>query len=658
MSQKLFITTSIDYVSGNPHIGHAYEKIGADVLARWNRNLKRDVFFLTGTDEHGAKIAQKAEKENLKVEEFVEKNTAKFKEMCKKLNISHNYFIRTTQEEHKKVVKYVLQKSYEKGDIYFGEYEGLYCVDCEHYYTEENLSGNFCPTHKRKCESVKEENYFFKLSCYEKRLLKFFEENPSFISPKHRRKEIINRVKEGLCDISISRPKSKLTWGVELPFDKSHVSYVWFDALFNYYSATQFNEGKQKFWPCDTHIIGKDISWFHCVYWVAFLMSCDLPLPKKVHMHGHILDRGGTKMSKSLGNVVDPFEEVEKLGCDEIRYILMSLGSFSEDLKYDKKVAIEKINTELNNDLGNLVSRVFTLTEKFSNSTIPTNKNLEGEDKEFVGKLNFFEEYNSRIQNFEYNKALDILFTKIRLCNTYINSVEPWKIKDGERLKTILNVLCSFVVFIAEYIDNFMPKKAENIFKQFNVKQKKKFSFSLFEKPQKLGEKTYLFKKITEEEKPPNFSNLNLKVGKIIGVKDHENSENLYIEKVDVGEGKVVQVVSGLKKYYTKEQLLDRKVILVTNLKPAKFRGIISYGMILLAEDKNKNLGFLETTAPIGTQLKCGGEVAENSNIILIDEFFKISMKSLGDRVVYSGCEVKADGCVVSVENSVKGIVR
>ncbi|NCC71713.1 methionine--tRNA ligase, partial [bacterium] len=337
-----YVSTAIDYASGAPHIGHAYEKIGADVLARWNRNIGREVFFQTGTDEHGQKIVEKAKEEGKEVKNFVDEKVKGFMDLKEKLFLSNDYFIRTTNENHKIIVQKMLQKAYDNGDIYLGKYEGYYCVGCEKYYPEEDLlEGKICPDHKIECAWIEDENYFFKLSKYQDKLLELYKKNPNFISPKFREMEIINRVNDGLRDISISRKKDKLSWGIEFPFDREHVTYVWFDALFNYYTTTEFLNDKKKFWPTNVHIIGKDIMWFHMVYWPAFLMSCNLDLPYRVHAHGMILDENAQKMSKSLGNVIDPFKEIEKFGLDEFRFFLMSLGSFGEDLKYSNREFIE-----------------------------------------------------------------------------------------------------------------------------------------------------------------------------------------------------------------------------------------------------------------------------------------------------------------------------
>jgi len=517
---KFYITTAIDYASGKPHIGHAYEKIAADVLARWNRNIGKEVFFQTGTDEHGQKIVEKAKEIGKTPKDFVDIIVPQFKNMNKKLNVNYDYFLRTTDEDHKKFVQKMLQKSFDNGDIYLGEYEGLYCVGCERYYTEDELiDGKICPDHKKEVEKVKEENYFFKLSKYEDKILELYE-NTDFLAPKSHAQETINRVKEGLQDVSISRNKDKLDWGIELPFDKSHVTYVWFDALFNYVSGLDINE-KQDFWPAVVHIVGKDIQWFHNVYWPAFLMSVEMELPKKVFSHGHVVAEDGHKMSKSLGNVIDPVKFAKKFGVDELRYCLLTVGSFGEDIGFGEKIAVEKINNELNNDLGNLVSRVHAMTTKYFDGNIPEVAELRDVDYEFVEKLNIFEEFNESMQNLEFNKAFEILWTAIRETNAYVNLTAPYKEEDEKRLATVMNVLCSSVVLFAKYVNCIMPEKSKRILKQYNVVNDGILELEFFKSEHKLGEKDNLFEKIKLEEKEEQVVKPNVFI--IHGVEGNEN---------------------------------------------------------------------------------------------------------------------------------------
>jgi len=360
VSKKFYITTPIYYPNDMPHIGHAYTTVAADVLTRWNKLLGKDVFFLTGTDEHGKKIENVAKSHNKTPKEFVDELVPKFKEAWKKLNIEYDYFIRTTDLQHEKVVQEILQKIYDKGDIYLGQYEGYYCTGCEAYYTEKDLIDGCCPIHKKKIELLKEESYFFKLSKYQKKLLDLYEKNPEFLLPKNRKKEVINRVKEGLNDLSISRTSFK--WGIELPFDKKHIAYVWADALTNYYSATRIN-GKEKFWPADVHLIGKDILWFHAVYWPAILLAAGIKLPKTIFAHGW-WTFNNEKISKSFGKVINVDELISIAGVDSARYFLLRNTTFGDDGDFSEKALIDRHNNELADKLGNLVSRVSALIEK------------------------------------------------------------------------------------------------------------------------------------------------------------------------------------------------------------------------------------------------------------------------------------------------------
>ena len=668
MNKKTFyITTAIDYASGSPHIGHAYEKIGADILARWKRLTNYETFFLTGTDEHGQKIVEKAGESGLSVEDFSHREAQKFIQLTKDLNLSNDFFIRTTNDDHKQYVKEMLQKSFDNGDIYLADYEGLYCVGCERYYTQDELiDGKICPDHQKEVQYVKEQNYFFKLSKYQEKLLELYQSNPEFISPKNRTQEIINRVEEGLQDISISRRKETLTWGIELPFDSEHVTYVWFDALFNYLSALNTNE-KENMWPADVHLIGKDIMWFHTVYWPAFLMSVDKLMPHKVFAHGMVLDANGNKMSKALGNIVDPYEEIDYGGLDEFRFYLAYLGSFGEDLRYSQEGFVSKINNELNDDLGNLVSRVHAMTNKYFQGIVPKQNGHEEIDEKLISNFSsLFENFNIHMNALEYNKALEVLWEVIRQTNAYINEVMPWKEESPERLETVMNILVSAVKVFGTYLTPFMPQKVEKLNIQYNFDYQPQFDFSHIQEGHTLGEKENLFSKIKlekpeksqEEPKKEGFSKLNLKVGKILDVKQHPEAEKLYIETIDVGEEEPRQIISGLKDHYSRDELLNRKVIVVANLKPAKLRGEKSYGMVLLAEDNKGNLGFLETEASVGSQVSCGDEVADNQTKIKVDEFFKYKLIANGETITYNDSPLKVEEEKLSVENNIEGEVK
>jgi methionyl-tRNA synthetase len=464
MTNKFYITTPIYYPTADPHMGTAYSTIAADVLARWNSIIGKDVFFLTGTDDHGKKVLEYAKKENLSPKEFTDKTVKKFKEDWKKLNISYDRFIRTTDNDHKKVVEEILNRVYKNGDIYKGTYEGWYCTECEAYYTEKDLVDGKCPIHKKTVDKLKEESYFFKLSKYQKFLLKLYKDNPEFISPKQRKNEIIKRVKEDLRDFSISR--STFDWGVKLPFDKKHIAYVWFDALINYYSATR-SKGKEKFWPADIHVVGKDIIWFHAVYWPAMLKSAGIELPKVIFAHGFwtVLNE---KIGKSAGNAISVNQLIDYAGVDSARYFLIREAPFGRDGDFSEKVLIERHNNELANKLGNLVSRVSSLAEKYG--TIKTeNKLLKKLPVKSIEKN--FEEYH-------IDRALSDVFSFIDICNEYIQAKKPWETKD----KKVLYELAESIKETAKYLKPFIPQTSEKIKKQFSNLNKIKKGEILFKK--------------------------------------------------------------------------------------------------------------------------------------------------------------------------------
>mgnify|MGYP001565342107 CR=1 FL=1 len=456
MKQKFYVTTAIDYPSANPHIGHAYQKVVADIIARWHKLRGEDVWFLTGTDEHGKKIEKIAEEKGKKPKEFVDELSKKFKEAWKSLNIEPSRFIRTTDKDHEKLVQEVIKKCFENGDIYKGKYEGLYCTGCEAYYTEKDLIDGVCPIHKRAVEKIKEESYFFRLSKYQKFLLDLYKKNPEFILPKERRNEIISRVKEGLNDLSISRTSFK--WGIQFPLDKNHITYVWFDALFNYISGSGKN---QKYWPADLHLLGKDNSWFHCVYWPAFLKSAEYKMPKTIFVHG-FLKFNNQKISKSLGNAISPKILAEKYGTDTIRYFLCRQFPFADgsDGDFDEKAIVERHNNELADKLGNLVSRVSALAEKYGTEKCE-NKLLKKLNTKKIEKL---------FDNFEFDKVLNEIFAFIDKCNEYVQIKKPWETHD----KKVLYELAESIKEIAKLLFPFMPETSEKITKQFSTTKIKK----------------------------------------------------------------------------------------------------------------------------------------------------------------------------------------
>ena len=467
---KFYITTAIDYTNSKPHLGHAYEKIIADVIARRHRIKGDDVFFLIGTDEHGQKVERAAITAGKTPQEFVDELVKFFKELYEKLGISYDDFIRTTEERHIKVAKEIFKKVFDKGDIYRGTYEGLYCVSCEAFYTEKDAIDGKCPVHKKKLELIKEESYFFKLSRYQKKIIEHIANNENFIISEQRRNEILNRLKEPLRDLSVSRCSFK--WGIPLPIDEEHVIYVWFDALLNYISAIDYpNEKFKKYWPADVQVIGKDISWFHAVIWPAILLAADIELPKTIFIHGFV-NIEGEKLSKTREIIVDPFELSDKYGTDTLRYFLMREIPSGQDGDFSEKSLINRINSELADSLGNLLNRVLVLIEKNFDGFVP-----KPGEKDKLTKLtsNIVKGVDESMEKLQFHSALNDIFFLVNESNKYINENKPWEIEDKEKLGGILYNLLESLRFISILIYPFMPETAGKIKKQLGIE--KKFSF-------------------------------------------------------------------------------------------------------------------------------------------------------------------------------------
>ncbi|MBN2203144.1 MAG: methionine--tRNA ligase [Candidatus Aenigmarchaeota archaeon] len=465
---KFYVTTAIDYVNAAPHIGHAYQKIVADVLARWNKVLGKKVFFLTGTDEHGKKIAESAQKNNKTPKEFVDEISQKFVTSWQALNLDFDRFIRTTDEDHKKTVLEFVKKIEESGDIYKGKYSGWYCVGCERYYTETEMPDKVCPFHKKPLEEVSEDAYFFRLSKYQDFLLGLYEKNPEFILPVERKNEMVNRVKEGLQDLCITR--ASLDWGIPFPLDKSHVIYVWFDALINYYTAIN-SDDKKIFWPADVHLLGKDNGWFHAIIWPAMLKSVGIEMPKNVFIHG-FLTFNGNKISKSLGNVISPLVLADKYGADPIRYYCLRQIPFGEDGDFSEEALVNRHNSELADTLGNLVNRVIVLTEKNFDGLVPQ----KGEDDNLSKlALETVEKTRKALDNFQFNVALNDIFYFLGEANKYINDNEIWAIKDKEKLGNMMYNLLEAIRFSSILLYPFIPETSEKITEQLGLE--KKFCF-------------------------------------------------------------------------------------------------------------------------------------------------------------------------------------
>lgn len=463
MPKKFYITTAIDYPSGAPHLGHAYEKVCADTIARWHRLLGEDVFFLTGTDEHGLKIQRAAEKAGKKPKEFVDAQVKAFQRLCAAWNISNSRFIRTTDADHEKTAQDLFARAVKKGDIYKGEYEGLYCAECENFYLQRELEDGNCPVHKKKCEVVREESYFFKMGNYYAPLLELYKKNKTFVLPSGKKLEMENRLKEGLKDLSVSR--SSLKWGVPLPNDKKHTMYVWFDALTNYVSGAR--AGKKDYWPADIHIIGKDILWFHSVIWPTMLFAGGLEQPKTVFVHGFINTESGEKMSKSRGTVIDPLALAEKYPVDALRYFLLREIPFGEDGNFSEAELAKRINNELANELGNLLNRTLVMLEKYRAGKMPKSSVDSGLQKALaLGKI------TAHMEKLELHLTLGEIFAFVKSCNAFINEKEPWKLagQKEKELDVVLYSLADSLRVISILLSPFMPETSGKINTQLGVK--------------------------------------------------------------------------------------------------------------------------------------------------------------------------------------------
>ncbi len=636
MSKKpYYISTAIAYTSGKPHIGNTYEIVLADSIARFKRLEGYDVYFQTGTDEHGQKVQINAEKIGKTPQDLVDELAKEVKRIWDLMNTSYDRFIRTTENQHKEIVQNIFKKLYEQGDIYKGEYEGLYCIPCESFFTEGQLVDGKCPDCGREVKSTKEEAYFFKLSEYTDKLIKHIEENPDFIQPESRKNEMLNNfLKPGLQDLCVSR--TSFDWGVPVTIDEGHVIYVWIDALSNYITGLGYNpygesdEMFKKYWPADVHLIGKDILRFHTIYWPSLLMALGVELPKQVFGHPWLLVGEG-KMSKSKGNVIYADDLVDIFGVDAVRYFLLHEMPFANDGTITYELLIERINSELANILGNLVNRTITMVNKYFDGEILKPEDRENIDDELIDlALETPKNVQEKMEDLKVAAALDEIFKLLRRSNKYIDETYPWILGKDEdkkgRLATVLYNLLESIRFSAVMLQPFIPETSERIFEQLNTDKNTWESLEKFNgiRPgDKVGRAEILFSRIdkrkklkeiesdilsekkeieVKEEKVDeisidDFAKLDLRVAKILSCEDHPNADKLYVLKIRTGDEER-QIVSGIKKWYKPEDLVDKKVVVIYNLKPVKLRGVKSQGMVLAAE-KGKKLSLVSTLEDI-----------------------------------------------------------
>ena len=625
-----YITTAIAYTSGKPHIGNTYEIILADAIARYKRSQGYDVFFQTGTDEHGQKIELKAEEAGVTPKEFVDNVSGEIKKIWDLMDTSYDKFIRTTDEDHEKQVQKIFKKLYDQGDIYKGHYEGMYCTPCESFFTESQLVDGKCPDCGREVQPAKEEAYFFKMSKYADRLIEHINTHPEFIQPVSRKNEMMNNfLLPGLQDLCVSRTSFK--WGIPVDFDPKHVTYVWLDALTNYITGIGYDcdgnstEQFHKLWPADLHLIGKDIIRFHTIYWPIFLMALDLPLPKQVFGHPWLL-QGDGKMSKSKGNVLYADELVDFFGVDAVRYFVLHEMPFENDGVITWELMVERMNSDLANTLGNLVNRTVSMTNKYFGGTVTDNGVAEEVDADLKAVTeNTPKAVEDKMEELRVADAMTEIFNLFKRCNKYIDETMPWVLAKDEakkdRLETVLWNLIQSISRGAELLESFMPSTSKKILEQLgngHVTEKPEILFARLDLEEVLKKVEELHPPVEEEKeeedvidieaKPEitfdDFGKMQFQVGEIIACEEVKKSRKLLCSQVKIG-SQVKQIVSGIKGHYTAEEMVGKKVMVLVNLKPAKLAGVLSEGMLLCAEDAEGNLALMtpEKSMPAGAEI-------------------------------------------------------
>ena len=646
--EKFYMTTAIAYTSGKPHIGNTYEIVLADSIARFKRQQGYDVFFQTGTDEHGQKIELKAEEAGITPKEYVDNVSTEIKRIWDLMNTSYDKFIRTTDDYHEKQVQKIFKKLYDQGDIYKGHYEGMYCTPCESFFTESQLVDGKCPDCGRPCTPAKEEAYFFKMSKYAPRLIKYINEHPKFIQPVSRKNEMMNNfLLPGLQDLCVSR--TSFSWGIPVDFDPKHVTYVWLDALTNYITGIGYDcdgnssELFNKNWPADLHLIGKDIIRFHTIYWPIFLMALDLPLPKQVFGHPWLL-QGDGKMSKSKGNVIYADDLVDFFGVDAVRYFVLHEMPFENDGVITWELMVERLNSDLANTLGNLVNRTISMSNKYFGGVVTKTGVTEEVDEDLKAVVTGTKaKVAAKMEDLRVADSITEIFNLFKRCNKYIDETMPWALAKDEakkdRLAEVLYNLVESITIGASLLESFMPETTEKILAQLNG-EKRSYEeldqFGLYPSGNKVTDKPeILFQRLDLKEilekveamkaaqaKPEvpeepvididakeeitfdDFGKMQFQVGEIIACEEVKKSRKLLCSQVKIG-SQVKQIVSGIKGHYTAEEMVGKKVMVLVNLKPAKLAGVLSEGMLLCAEDADGNLSLMvpEKKMPAGAEI-------------------------------------------------------